>query len=128
VTDFGDFVNKDHDFSLKDFSGISKVSDITESINTDDFFAWDDDVDEFRVLDDFGDDLSAGLSKSDGQKASNFDDKVLEGIRFSLLTLVLKKSLLNGLNAEFFFLDLLDSLERIKGNFPNSFEHIFQGL
>ncbi len=88
MADFGDFIDEDHDFGLKNFSGVGEVSDIAESVDSDDFFTRDDDVDELWVLDDFRDDLSSGLSESDSQKATNFDNKVLEGVGLSLLTLI----------------------------------------
>ena len=90
MTDLSDFIDEDHDLGLKNFSGVSEVSDIAEPVDTDDFFTRNDDIYKLWVLDNFGDDLSTSLSESDSEKASNLDNKVFKGIGLGLLTLILQ--------------------------------------
>jgi hypothetical protein len=64
MANLSDLIDKDHDFCLKNFSGISKVSDIAESVNAHDFLTWNNNVDKLRILDDLGDDFSTGLTET----------------------------------------------------------------
>lgn len=126
MANLGDLIDKDHDFCLKNFSGVSKISDIAESVNSHDFLTGNDDIDKLRILDDLGDDLSTGLTETDCKESSDFDNKVLECIGLSLLTLIIKQILLNSLNAKIFFLNLFDGLKRIERNLAHSLKHIFE--
>lgn len=88
MTDLSDFVDKDHDLGLKNFSSVSEVSDIAEPVDTDDFFTRNDDIYKLWVLDNFGDNLSTGLSESDSEKASNLDNEIFKGVRLGFLSLI----------------------------------------
>lgn len=126
MANLSDLIDKDHDFSLKDFGGVSKVSDITESVNAHDLLTGNDDVDKLRILDDLGDDLSTGLTETDCKESSDFDNKVLECIGLSLLTLIIKQILLNSLNTKIFLLNFSDGLKRIERNLADSLKHILK--
>jgi hypothetical protein len=126
MANLSDLIDKDHDFSLKNFSGIGKVSNIAESVNAHDFLAWNDNIDKLRILDDLGDDFSTSLTETNCKESSDFDNKVLECIGLSLLTLIIKQILLNSLNTEIFLLNFFDGLKRIKRNLADSLKHIFK--
>ncbi len=83
VANLSDLIDKDHDFGFEDFSGVCEVSDITEAVNSHDFLTGNDDVDEFRILDDFGDDFGTGLTETNCKEPSNLDNKVLKCIGLS---------------------------------------------
>lgn len=83
MTDLGNLVHEHHYFCLKDLCSIGKVSDITESKNTDNFFARHHDIKRPIILDIFGDELCASLTKTDCKKSSNFYDKILKNYRLS---------------------------------------------
>ena len=74
MANFSDFIDKHHDFGLKDFSGVCEVSDITESINPKDFLTRNDNVDKFWVSDDFGDYLCTSFTETYSEQSTNFDD------------------------------------------------------
>jgi hypothetical protein len=126
MANLSDLIDKDHDFCLKNFSGVGKVSDIAESVNAHHFLTGNDNVDKLRILDDFGDDFSTGLTETNCKESSDFDNKVLKCIRLSLLTLIIKQILLNSLNTKIFLLNFSDSLKRIERNLAHSLEHIFE--
>ena len=64
MTNLSNLVNEDHYVSLENLSSISKVSDITKTINSKYFDSRDDDVYKIGIFNNSGDNLCSCLSES----------------------------------------------------------------
>ena len=64
MTNLSNLVNEDHYVSLENLSSISKVSDITKTIDSKYFDSRDDDVHKIGIFNNSGDNLCPCLSES----------------------------------------------------------------
>jgi hypothetical protein len=109
MSNFSDLVHKEHDFSLQNFSGVCKVSDVAKAEHRKYSLPGHHGVDITARAHILSNNLRTGLSKANGEQMPNFHDCLFQhgrlklGISFFLLASLLFLSH-HGVNTSIIYL------------------------